>query len=113
MMHSNNGAIRMQFKALIVLAASLTLASASSTKYNVGNCGDPSGIEKEATEKACDTVGGKFCGGETGSGRCIVEEGQWSDFEDACKGDCFQRPGSYDEETADKIALCQIGGLGL
>ncbi|GES59875.1 hypothetical protein ATEIFO6365_0002020600 [Aspergillus terreus] len=93
----------MQFKSLFVLAASLAMANAD---YIVGNCGDASGTALAATEKACSAVSGQYCAAATGVGRCVVDKAEWASFQQGCPGKTFQRPGSYDKSTAEKMALC-------
>lgn len=101
--HDSNYHHRMQFKSLFVLAVSLVMANAD---YIVGNCGDASGTALAATEKACSVVNGQYCGAATGVGRCVVDKAEWASFQQGCPDKTFQRPGSYDKSTAEKIALC-------
>lgn len=97
----------MQFKSILLLAASATLAIATHTsdKYIVGNCGDPSGLSSY-TKDACKAVEGEYCGEMTGMKRCVIREDKWDLFQKECKDDVFDRPGSYDFDDAKIMALC-------
>ncbi|KAL4896607.1 hypothetical protein BDV59DRAFT_171056 [Aspergillus ambiguus] len=106
----------MQFKSILLLAASASLAVAN---FDVGNCGDSnqaaintSGGKDGDTQKACDAVKGHLCSG-TGVTKCVVEVKKWHEFEKVCgdKKAFKQFKNIGDEKTAERQALC-LGGKG-
>jgi hypothetical protein len=98
----------MQFKTLL-LASTLALTQTALAGYNVANCGKATNMDGAATKAACNAVGAEVCD-RTGTTRCIVEEGKFGAFEQACKKEgeeqVYKKPGAHDHFTATRLAGC-------
>ncbi|KAL5357952.1 hypothetical protein BJX96DRAFT_173000 [Aspergillus floccosus] len=105
----------MQFKSILLLAASATLAVA---KYDVGNCGSSNqdgvnlGVGDSKTQKACEKAGGEYCSAVYN--RCVIETTKWDAFEEEC-GDhkAFKYKSDIDDkDQAKSDGLCGNFGAG-
>ncbi|GES60799.1 hypothetical protein ATEIFO6365_0006026000 [Aspergillus terreus] len=105
----------MQFKSILFLAASATLAVA---KYDVGNCGSSNqdgvnlGVGDSNTQKACEKAGGEYCSAVYN--RCVIETTEWDAFEKECDDHKAYKDKSdiEDKDQAKRDGLCGNFGAG-